>query len=81
MKRGEKMKILINKVTSKDISENIRAEIDIQDDSTIAIAKLTGDRNLLFEIRLKNNNYLETIKQKLNDLNLDFDYKNVIEII
>lgn len=81
MKRGEKMKILINKVTSKDPSENIRAEIEIQDNSNIAIAKLEGDRNLLFEIRLENNNYLETIKQKLNDLNLDFDYKNVIEII
>lgn len=75
------MKIIISEVISNDLSENIRAEIDIQDNSNIAIAKLEGDRNLLFEIRLENSNYLETIRQRLNEMNLDFNYKNVLEII
>ena len=77
------MKIIINQIYSitREADENIRAEIEIQDNSNIAIAKLTGDRNLLFEIRLTNDNYIETIEKRLSDLNLGFDYKSVIEII
>ena len=77
------MKIIINEIYNikADTVENIRAEIEIQDNSNIAIAKLTGDRNLLFEIRLTNDNYIETIEKRLSDLNLGFDYKSVIEII
>lgn len=77
------MKIIINQIysTTGEVDENIRAEVEIQDNSNIAIAKLTGDRNLLFEIRLTNADYIETIEKRLGDLNLGFDYKNVIEII
>lgn len=77
------MKIIINQIysTTGEVDKNIRAEIEIQDNSNIAIAKLTGDRNLLFEIRLTNDNYIEAIEKRLSDLNLGFDYKNVIEII
>lgn len=77
------MKIIINQIysTTGETNENIKAEIHIQDNSNIAIAKLSGDRNLLFEIRLTNNNYIETIEKRLSDLNLGFDYKSVIEII
>ena len=71
------MKIIINQIYSitREADENIRAEIEIQDNSDIAIAKLQGDRNLLFEIRLTNDNYIETIEKRLSDLNLGFDYK------
>ena len=77
------MKIIITQIYSitREADENIRAEIEIQDNSDIAIAKLQGDRNLLFEIRLTNDNYIETIEKRLSDLNLGFDYKSVIEII
>lgn len=78
------MKIIINEIYSikADTVENIKAEIDIQDNSNIAIAKLNGDRNLLFEIRLNSSNYIEEIKETMNNnLSLDFDYKNVLEII
>lgn len=78
------MKIIINEMYSieTDTVENIKAEIEIQDNSNIAIAKLNGDRNLLFEIRLNSSNYIEEIKETMNNnLSLDFDYKNVLEII
>lgn len=78
------MKIIINQIysTTGETNENIKAEIDIQDNSNIAIAKLSGDRNLLFEIKLNSSNYIEEIKETMNNnLSLDFDYKNVLEII
>lgn len=78
------MKIIINEMYSIETNtvENIKAEIEIQDNSNIATAKLNGDRNLLFEIRLNSSNYIEEIKETMNNnLNLDFDYKNVLEII
>lgn len=78
------MKIIINEMYSieTDTVENIKAEIEIQDNSNIAIAKLNGDRNLLFEIRLNSSSYIEEIKETMNNnLSLDFDYKNVLEII
>ena len=78
------MKLIINEIYSikADTVENIKAEIDIQDNSNIAIAKLNGDRNLLFEIRLNSSNYIEEIKETMNNnLSLDFDYKNVLEIV
>lgn len=75
------MKIIISEVISSNPSEDIRAEIDIQDNSNIAIVKLEGDRNLLFEIRLTDSNYIEAIRQRLNEMSLDFDYYKVLEII